>query len=59
MAPPDKNVFVRDFRLKKVMTKQTYYFRFDITELSLKAAAALSLPAVTTYRVMHIYIHAA
>ena len=48
MAPPDENVFIRDFRLKKVMTRQTYYFRFDIMELLLKAASLLSWPADTT-----------
>ena len=48
MAPPDENVFIKDFRLMKVTTKQTYYFRFDIMELLLKAASSLSLPADTT-----------
>ena len=45
MAPPDENVFINDFRLKKVMTRQTYYFRFDIMEL------LLSLPADTASKV--------
>ena len=51
MAPPDENVFIKDFRLKKVMTRQTYYFRFDIMELLLKAASSLSLPADTASKV--------